>query len=51
MLLSHVFKEWMLLDSRAIVEGAVFHLGDEKTCKVQGMGEVLVHDVRFVPEL
>jgi hypothetical protein len=44
-----------------LVEGGVVHLGDEKTCKIQGMGsicltmfdnrEFFLHDMRYVLEL
>ena len=30
-----------------LVEGGVNHFGDGKACKVQGIGESLLHDVRY----
>ena len=51
MLLSHVLRERIFFEARKLVEGGVVHLEDGKACKVQGIGESLLHDVRYFLEL
>ena len=57
----HMFPRKEYFETLALKEGGVVRLGNNKACKVQGMGtvrlkmfdgrEFLLKDVRFVPEL
>ena len=40
-----------IFEALKLVEGGVVHLEDGKACKVQGIGESLLHDVRYFLEL
>ena len=41
----------IIFEALKLVEGGVVHLEDGKACKVQGIGESLLHDVRYFLEL
>jgi hypothetical protein len=50
MLLAYVLREGIFFKDRKLVEYGFVLLEDGKACKVQGMGESILHDAMYFPD-